>query len=42
MLAKDKYDNPVNKPIDEFNHFLDGFRYSLERIRKKDKMKRGA
>lgn len=42
VWAKDKYDNPINKPIDEFNHFLDGFRYSLERIRKKDKMKRGA
>ena len=37
-----KYDEPINKPIDEYNHFLDALRYSMERIRKKDKMKRGA
>lgn len=40
VWAKDKNDEPMNKPIDEYNHFLDALRYSLERIRKKDRMKR--
>lgn len=40
VWAKDKNDEPMNRPIDEYNHFLDALRYSLERIRKKDRMKR--
>lgn len=39
---KNKHDEPINKPIDEYNHFLDALRYSMERIRKRDKTKRGA
>lgn len=27
---KDKFGNTVNKPIDEFNHLMDAFRYSIE------------
>lgn len=34
--AKSKKDGQtINKPIDEFNHLLDAFRYSLEPIRKR-------
>ncbi len=40
VWARDKYDEPINKPIDEYNHFLDALRYSMERIRKKDKFKK--
>ncbi|WP_105988605.1 PBSX family phage terminase large subunit [Staphylococcus simulans] len=40
VWARDKNDEPMNRPIDEYNHFLDALRYSLERIRKKDRMKR--
>lgn len=40
VWAKDKNDEPMNRPIDEYNHFLDALRYSSERIRKKDRMKR--
>ncbi|MCI2869464.1 PBSX family phage terminase large subunit [Staphylococcus hominis] len=40
VWAKDKNDEPMNRPIDEYNHFLDALRYSLERIRKKDRTKR--
>lgn len=28
--AKDKFDKPVNKPIDDFNHLMDAMRYALE------------
>lgn len=27
---KDKFDNPVNKPVDDFNHLMDAMRYALE------------
>lgn len=40
VWARDNNDEPMNRPIDEYNHFLDALRYSLERIRKKDRMKR--
>lgn len=33
--AKNKDGQTINKPIDEFNHLLDAFRYSLEPIRKR-------
>lgn len=33
--AKSKDGQTINKPIDEFNHLLDAFRYSLEPIRKR-------
>jgi len=33
--AKSKDGQAINKPIDEFNHLLDSFRYSLETIRKR-------
>lgn len=33
--AKSKDGQTINKPIDEFNHLLDSFRYSLETIRKR-------
>ena len=29
---KDKFDNMVNKPIDDFNHLMDAMRYALEDI----------
>ena len=29
--AKDKLDNPINKPIDDFNHLMDAMRYALEK-----------
>lgn len=29
---KDKFDNQVNKPIDDFNHCLDAMRYAMERF----------
>lgn len=32
--AKDKDGKPVNKPIDEFNHFIDALRYALESLMK--------
>lgn len=32
---RNKEGQMINKPIDEFNHLLDGFRYSLETIRKR-------
>lgn len=32
---RDKDGRMINKPIDEFNHLLDAFRYSLEPIRKR-------
>lgn len=31
-FAKDRFGNTVNKPIDEFNHALDGWRYSMEQF----------
>lgn len=30
-----KTNKPTNKPIDEFNHFIDGLRYAVERLFKK-------
>ena len=30
MWDKDKIDNPVNKPVDDFNHLMDAMRYALE------------
>ena len=30
MWDKDKFDNPVNKPVDDFNHLMDAMRYALE------------
>ena len=27
---KDKFDNKLNKPIDEFNHLMDAMRYAME------------
>lgn len=29
---KDKFDNKLNKPIDDFNHLMDAMRYALERF----------
>ena len=29
---KDKFDNQVNKPIDDFNHLLDAMRYAMEQF----------
>ena len=28
---KDKFDNKLNKPIDDFNHLMDAMRYALEK-----------
>lgn len=33
---KDKNDNPLQKPIDEFNHLMDGWRYACSELLKKD------
>ena len=30
MWDKDKFDNPVNNPVDGFNHLMDAMRYALE------------
>lgn len=30
MWDKDKFDNPINKPVDDFNHLMDAMRYALE------------
>ena len=30
MWDKDKFDNAVNKPVDDFNHLMDAMRYALE------------
>lgn len=30
MWDKDKFDNPINKPMDDFNHLMDAMRYALE------------
>ena len=32
---KDKFDNKLNKPIDDFNHLMDAMRYALEKYIKK-------
>lgn len=32
---KDKFDNKLNKPIDEFNHLMDAMRYALEKYIKR-------
>ncbi len=42
VWATDKHGEAINKPVDEYNHFLDALRYSVERSRKKEKKKRGA
>ena len=34
---KDKFDNKLNKPIDDFNHLMDAMRYSLEKYIKTNK-----
>lgn len=34
--ALDKEGKPTNKPVDDFNHFLDSLRYSMESMMKKD------
>lgn len=33
---KDKFDKPINKPIDDFNHLMDAMRYALESYIKGD------
>ena len=33
---KDKFDNKLNKPIDDFNHLMDAMRYALEKYIKKN------
>ena len=33
---KDKFDKPINKPIDMFNHLMDAMRYALERFMEGD------
>lgn len=30
MWDKDKFDNTINKPIDDFNHLMDAMRYAME------------
>ena len=40
VWATNKHDEPINKPIDEYNHLMDALRYSVERIRKKEKWKK--
>ena len=38
--AKDKFDNAVNKPVDDYNHLMDAMRYALEnKIHKPNGMK---
>jgi phage terminase large subunit len=38
--AKDKFDNAINKPVDDYNHLMDAMRYALEnKIHKQGKMK---
>lgn len=32
--ALDKHGKPTNKPVDDFNHFIDSLRYSLESVMK--------
>lgn len=32
---KDKFDNTINKPIDDFNHLMDAMRYAMEWFGKK-------
>ncbi len=34
---KDKFDNKLNKPIDDFNHLMDAMRYALEKYIKNNK-----
>ena len=34
---KDKFGNTINKPIDEFNHLMDAFRYAIEEFISKPK-----
>ena len=34
---KDKFDNKLNRPIDDFNHLMDAMRYALEKYIKGDK-----
>lgn len=33
---KDKFDNKINKPIDDFNHLMDAMRYALEKYIKRN------
>lgn len=32
IWAKDKFNNTLNKPIDDFNHLMDAMRYALEKF----------
>lgn len=34
MWDKDKFDNKLNKPIDDFNHLMDALRYATEDLKK--------
>ena len=36
MWDKDKFDNKLNKPIDDFNHLMDALRYAMEDLKKAD------
>ena len=36
MWEEDKFGNKINKPMDEFNHLMDGLRYSIENFAKGD------
>lgn len=36
---KDKFDKPLNRPIDDFNHLMDAMRYSLEKYIKDNALK---
>lgn len=33
MWDKDKFDNVINKPIDDFNHLMDAMRYACEELK---------
>lgn len=35
--SNDKFGNKINKPIDDFNHLLDAFRYAMEGFNKGDR-----
>lgn len=37
--AKDRFDEPINKPVDDFNHCMDAMRYGLERFISKPRTK---
>lgn len=35
---KDKFDNTINKPVDDFNHLMDAMRYALEDYMRNNRM----